>query len=216
MEDNFNKHLGNKLKLRRLALGLTQTKVAKAINVTFQQIQKYEKGTNGVSSIRLLQLSNYLKVPIDYFFEDFSEYLINIEKSKEGHMNINYNFLIKLYSELNSDQKLKLRRLALGLTQTKVAKAINVTFQQIQKYEKGTNGVSSIRLLQLSNYLKVPINYFFEDFSEYLINVEKSKESPITVNYNFLVKLYSELTNDQKIKFNKNLQTISVPVTKTG
>ena len=61
MEDNFNKHLGNKLKLRRLALGLTQTKVAKAINVTFQQIQKYEKGTNGVSSIRLLQLSNYLK-----------------------------------------------------------------------------------------------------------------------------------------------------------
>ena len=40
MEDNFNKHLGNKLKLRRLALGLTQTKVAKAINVTFQQIQK--------------------------------------------------------------------------------------------------------------------------------------------------------------------------------
>ena len=68
MEENFNKHLGNKLKLRRLALGLTQTKVAKAINVTFQQIQKYEKGTNGVSSIRLLQLSNYLKVPISYFF----------------------------------------------------------------------------------------------------------------------------------------------------
>ena len=80
MEDNFNKHLGNKLKLRRLALGLTQTKVAKAINVTFQQIQKYEKGTNGVSSIWLLQLSNYLKVPINYFFEDFSEYLINLEK----------------------------------------------------------------------------------------------------------------------------------------
>ena len=112
--------------------------------------------------------------------------------------------------------KLKLRRLALGLTQTKVAKAINVTFQQIQKYEKGTNGVSSIRLLQLSNYLKVPISYFFEDFSEYLINVEKSKEAPITVNYNFLVKLYSELNNDQKLKFNKNLQTLDLIVSKTG
>ena len=107
MEDNFNKHLGNKLKLRRLALGLTQTKVAKAIHVTFQQIQKYEKGTNGVSSIRLLQLSNYLKVPINYFFEDFSEYLINLEKSQEGHMNVNYNFLVKLYSELSNDQKIK-------------------------------------------------------------------------------------------------------------
>ena len=107
MEDNFNKHLGNKLKLRRLALGLTQTKVAKAINVTFQQIQKYEKGTNGVSSIRLLQLANYLKVPVNYFFEGFSDYLINLEKSQEGHMKINYNFLVKLYSELNNDQKVK-------------------------------------------------------------------------------------------------------------
>ena len=107
MENNFNKHLGNKLKLRRLALGLTQTKVAKAINVTFQQIQKYEKGTNGVSSIRLLQLANYLKVPVNYFFEDFPDYSINLEKSNEGHIHINYNFLVKLYSELNNDQKIK-------------------------------------------------------------------------------------------------------------
>jgi len=107
MEDNFNKHLGNKLKLRRLALSLTQTKVAKAINVTFQQIQKYEKGTNGVSSIRLLQLANYLKVPVNYFFEDFTEYLINNERTQGGHININYNFLVKIYSELNNDQKLK-------------------------------------------------------------------------------------------------------------
>ena len=110
MEDNFNKHLGSKLKLRRLALGLTQTKVAKAINVTFQQIQKYEKGTNGVSSIRLLQLSNYLKVPINYFFEDYPDYVINVEKSKEGHININYNFLFKIYSELNSEQKIKFNK----------------------------------------------------------------------------------------------------------
>jgi len=107
MEVNFNKHLGSKLKLRRLALGLTQTKVAKAISVTFQQIQKYEKGTNGVSSIRLLQLSNYLRVPISYFFEDYSEYLINIQKSNEGAVNINYNFLLKIYDELDKDQKIK-------------------------------------------------------------------------------------------------------------
>ena len=110
MEVNFNKHLGSKLKLRRLALGLTQTKVAKAINVTFQQIQKYEKGTNGVSSIRLLQLSNFLKVPINYFFEDYSEYLINIDRSKEGHTNVNYNFLVKLFSELNYEQRIKLSK----------------------------------------------------------------------------------------------------------
>ena len=107
MEGNFNQHLGNKLKLRRLALGLTQTKIAKAINVTFQQIQKYEKGTNGVSSIRLLQLSNFLKVPINYFFEDFSAYLLNVEKSKTAYLNVNYNFLLKIYNELNAEQKIK-------------------------------------------------------------------------------------------------------------
>ena len=110
MEENFNKHLGNKLKLRRLALGLTQTKVAKAINVTFQQIQKYEKGTNGVSSIRLLQLSNYLKVPINYFYEDYSEYILNSESSKENNININYNFLVKVYNEMSQDQKIKFNK----------------------------------------------------------------------------------------------------------
>ncbi len=124
MEDNFNKHLGNKLKIRRLALGLTQTKVAKAINVTFQQIQKYEKGTNGVSSIRLLQLSNYLKVPISYFFEDFPEYLINADKIKEGHLSVNYNFLIKLYSELTNDQKIKFNKNLTSSGNLEISKAV--------------------------------------------------------------------------------------------
>ena len=73
MEETFNAHLGRKLRMRRLSLGLTQTKVANAINVTFQQIQKYEKGTNGVSSSRLIQLSGFLKVPITYFFEDYTD-----------------------------------------------------------------------------------------------------------------------------------------------
>ncbi|MBM3631197.1 MAG: helix-turn-helix transcriptional regulator [Alphaproteobacteria bacterium] len=121
MEENFNKHLGNKLKLRRLALGLTQTKVAKAINVTFQQIQKYEKGTNGVSSIRLLQLSNFLKVPINYFYEDFPEYLLNFEKSNVENMDINFNFLTRLYLELNADQKLKFNK-SLQLSHLNISK----------------------------------------------------------------------------------------------
>ena len=68
--------------------------------------------------------------------------------------------------------------------------------------------------MQLSNYLKVPINYFFEDFSEYLINLEKSQEGHMNVNYNFLVKLYSELTNEQKIKFNKSIEATVSSVSK--
>ena len=110
MVENFNKHLGNMLKMRRLALGLTQTKVAKAINVTFQQIQKYEKGINGVSSIRLLQLSNYLKIPINFFLDDYAEYLNNTNKAAESYMSVNYNFLVKIYSELTQEQKSKFQK----------------------------------------------------------------------------------------------------------
>ena len=107
MEDNFNKHLGNKLKLRRLALGLTQTKVAKAINVTFQQIQKYEKGTNGVSSNRLMQLSQFLKVPIIYFFEDFKEFK-DVTIDTESNEDLNYSFLSRTFSSLSKLQKEKI------------------------------------------------------------------------------------------------------------
>ena len=74
METNFNLHIGKKIKFRRLELGLTQTKFGKVLNYSFQQIQKYEKGTNAVSSLGLLRLANFLKVPITYFYEGYSEY----------------------------------------------------------------------------------------------------------------------------------------------
>ena len=103
MESNFNRHLGSKLRIRRLALGLTQTKVAQAINVTFQQIQKYEKGTNGISSLRIMQLANFLKVPVVYFFEDYPGYQSKVEETTTD--DINYSFLAKLFATLSSQQK---------------------------------------------------------------------------------------------------------------
>ncbi len=109
MEVNFNRHLGSKLRMRRLSLGLTQTKVAQAINVTFQQIQKYEKGTNGISSLRIMQLANFLKVPVLYFFEDYPSYKgedTNDQNSKVE--DLNYSFLAKLFSNLVDVQKEKI------------------------------------------------------------------------------------------------------------
>tara|TARA_Y100000590_G_scaffold23587_1_gene27001 strand:+ start:1437 stop:1796 length:360 start_codon:yes stop_codon:yes gene_type:complete len=105
MEENFNRHLGAKLRMRRLALGLTQTKVAQAINVTFQQIQKYEKGTNGISSLRIMQLANFLKVPVVYFFEEYPAYS---EANKNDIEDYNYAFLAKLFSSLSDQQKNKI------------------------------------------------------------------------------------------------------------
>ena len=115
MEVNFNRHLGSKLRMRRLALGLTQTKVAQAINVTFQQIQKYEKGTNGISSLRIMQLGKILKVPVIYFFEDYPEYSESVKynslkynKDNPVEEDLNYSFLAKLFSTLSDKQKEKI------------------------------------------------------------------------------------------------------------
>ena len=110
MEGNFNRHLGSKLRMRRLALGLTQTKVAQAINVTFQQIQKYEKGTNGISSLRIMQLGKILNVPVMYFFEDYPEYSESLKYNKDNPVeeDLNYSFLAKLFSTLSDKQKDKI------------------------------------------------------------------------------------------------------------
>ena len=70
----FNVHLGRKLRERRLSLGLTQTKVGDALGFSFQQIQKYEKGLNGVTSEKLLDLANVLQVPINFFYEGYDKY----------------------------------------------------------------------------------------------------------------------------------------------
>ena len=107
MEGNFNRHLGSKLRTRRLALGLTQTKVAQAINVTFQQIQKYEKGTNGISSLRIMQLANFLKVPVVYFFENFPTYESGVG-NKDDEVDLNYSFLAKLFAGLSEQNKEKI------------------------------------------------------------------------------------------------------------
>ena len=66
----FNVAVGRKIKTRRLELKKTQTWLAKKIGVTFQQVQKYEKGSNGTNPFNLLQIANTLKVSILYFYLD--------------------------------------------------------------------------------------------------------------------------------------------------
>ncbi len=63
-------HVGARLRQRRTLLGMNQTKLGSSIGLTFQQVQKYEKGTNRISASRLYALSGTLDVPIEYFFSD--------------------------------------------------------------------------------------------------------------------------------------------------
>jgi len=65
-------HVGSRIRLRRTIVGMSQEKLGKAIGVTFQQVQKYERGVNRVSAGMLWRLGQVLDVPVPFFFEDFA------------------------------------------------------------------------------------------------------------------------------------------------
>ena len=64
-------YVGTRLKIRRLELGLSQNKIGEMTGITFQQVQKYEKGSNRIGSSRLYEFAKILKVPVSYFFEQY-------------------------------------------------------------------------------------------------------------------------------------------------
>lgn len=63
-------HVGSRLKLRRTMIGMTQEKLGEQLGVTFQQVQKYEKGVNRIGASRLQEISRILDVPVSFFFEE--------------------------------------------------------------------------------------------------------------------------------------------------
>jgi len=89
---SFDSHVGKKLRNKRVQLKLTQTDVAHSSNKTFQQVQKYEKGVNGMSGFVLGQVARYLKVPVTYFYEGydyetFTSQLTYKDNEPEIHVN---------------------------------------------------------------------------------------------------------------------------------
>ncbi|GHU13273.1 transcriptional regulator [Alphaproteobacteria bacterium] len=93
---NLDAYIGNKIKFRRSLLGISQDKLGTHLGVTFQQIQKYEKGTNRVSASMLYNIANFLDVNISFFTDDFENstktlnedssnaYNVDISKKKES------------------------------------------------------------------------------------------------------------------------------------
>jgi len=66
-------HVGSRVRLRRVVLGLSQEKLGEAIGLTFQQVQKYERGANRIGASRLFDLARVLDVPVAYFYENMDE-----------------------------------------------------------------------------------------------------------------------------------------------
>ena len=73
--NSIDAHIGTRVRTRRMLIGMSQERLGELLKVTFQQIQKYERGTNRVSASRLFQLAKVLGVPIDYFYEALIETL---------------------------------------------------------------------------------------------------------------------------------------------
>jgi transcriptional regulator with XRE-family HTH domain len=65
----IDKHVGSRVRMRRMMLSMSQEKLGGALGLTFQQVQKYEKGTNRIGASRLQQISQILQVPVAFFFE---------------------------------------------------------------------------------------------------------------------------------------------------
>jgi len=92
-------HVGSRVRLRRTMLGMSQEKLGESLGITFQQIQKYEKGTNRIGASRLHEISTVLNTPINYFYEDLpgsegsaggfaegsgSDYVVDFLSTSEG------------------------------------------------------------------------------------------------------------------------------------
>jgi len=65
----IDRHVGSRVRMRRMMLGMSQEKLGDALDLTFQQVQKYEKGTNRIGASRLQSIAHILQVPVAFFFE---------------------------------------------------------------------------------------------------------------------------------------------------
>jgi transcriptional regulator with XRE-family HTH domain len=79
-----DKYVGSRVRMRRIMLGMSQEKLGEALGLTFQQVQKYEKGTNRVGASRLQQISEILQVPVSFLFDGGPSGIANSENFGEG------------------------------------------------------------------------------------------------------------------------------------
>ncbi|SOD99239.1 helix-turn-helix domain-containing protein [Caenispirillum bisanense] len=101
----LDRHVGRRVRLRRTLLGLTQQELGEQIGVTFQQIQKYERGTNRISASRLWEIARVLKVPVSFFFEDFREDDDAAHETEENAISTEELRLLVAFNRLNKKQQ---------------------------------------------------------------------------------------------------------------
>jgi transcriptional regulator with XRE-family HTH domain len=79
-----DKYVGSRVRMRRIMLGMSQEKLGEALGLTFQQVQKYEKGTNRVGASRIQQIAEILQIPVSFLFEGGPSGTVNADGTIEG------------------------------------------------------------------------------------------------------------------------------------
>ena len=97
-------HVGNRIRTRRLALGMSQEKLAEALGISFQQVQKYEKGVNRVGASRLQAISDILRVPASLFFDGASPPSASRKKAGKAPST---DFVTEFLEDADSDKLVK-------------------------------------------------------------------------------------------------------------
>lgn len=118
-------YVGARLKIRRNELGLSQNKIGELTGVTFQQIQKYEKGSNRIGSSRLYEFAKILKVPVSYFFDQYEAaygdkgYLLSDSKTNFDDKNsVSEKEVIALIKNFSAIKDPDLRKSIINLAKT--------------------------------------------------------------------------------------------------
>jgi transcriptional regulator with XRE-family HTH domain len=120
MPNPVDVHVGNRMRMRRMLVGMSQEKLGERLGLTFQQVQKYEKGTNRVSASRLFHVAQVLGVPVQYFYEDLPAGAG--ENGAEGFGESGEQAVITNF--LNSSEGLQLNRAFHQITDTDVRRRV--------------------------------------------------------------------------------------------
>jgi transcriptional regulator with XRE-family HTH domain len=109
---SYDNEVGRRIKIRRIELGMSQSSLGTALDLTFQQVQKYEKGSNRVSAGRLQRIAQILDVPVTFFFSDLNE----AGKSQITAL-LDSAYAIRMVKALNRIEDQKIRRTAVELVE---------------------------------------------------------------------------------------------------
>lgn len=125
-------HVGSRIRVRRMMIGLSQEKLAGGLGITFQQVQKYEKGTNRVGASRLQSIAGLLNVPISYFFAEGDNSLL-AKPTSVGDVDVITTFL-------SSQQGLDLNKAFSKLENPKIRQRVLQLVTTIARNEEGSAG----------------------------------------------------------------------------